>query len=91
MKRAEEENPRSLDHQLPGEITRDIPGFRMDQPLSEGIKMGNLGNLIEKLHAQGKQIVAKKHPGKIVFLVAASAITIGAIMGGIRLRKRKHG
>lgn len=90
MKRLEEEITQNFDNQLPGEIHRDIPGFRVDQPVSEGIKMGNLGGLIEKLHAQGKHVVAQKHHGRLVFVVAASLLLIGAVAGD-RLRKRKHG
>lgn len=84
------ENAKESNDRLPGQISRDVPGFKVDQPVSEGIKMGNLGGLVEKLHAQGKHVVAQKHPGRLVFIVAASALLVGAVAGA-RLRKRKDG
>ena len=91
MEKANGEKLLDVSSQIPGEIHRDIPGFRVNDPLNEGIRKGKLGNLIEKLHGQGKDIVARRDHGKIVLYVAASAILIGAITGGIRLRKRKNG
>jgi hypothetical protein len=84
------ENPQDLGSQLPGEIHKEVPGFGVGHPLSEGIKRGKLGHIIDKLHDDGKQVVAKRHPGKIILYVAASAVLIGAVEGGILLRKRRH-
>lgn len=74
---------------LPGQIEIDIPGLRANDSVSAGIQKSESQNLVKKLHDEGKHIIAKTVPGKLVLYVGVSAVLIGGIAGGVYLRKRK--
>ncbi len=73
---------------LPGQIEINIPGLKANDSVRTGIQKSNSQGLINKLHDEGKHIVAKTRPGGLIYYVAISTALIGAIAGGVYLRRR---
>lgn len=79
----------SSENLIPGQLEVSVPGLTDRDSVSSGIKKGGIAGLVEKLHDEGKHVVALRRPGKMVLYVATSVGLIGAIAGGVYLRKRK--
>ena len=82
-------NRGSEQERLPGQIEINIPGLKANDSVRTGIQKSNSQGLINKLHDEGKHIVAKTRPGGLIYYVAISTALIGAIAGGVYLRRRK--
>ncbi len=79
----------SEQERLPGQIEINIPGLKANDSVRTGIQKSNSQGLINKLHDEGKHIVAKTRPGGLIYYVAISTALIGVIAGGVYLRRRK--